>query len=780
MSAPSPAIAAITTVPTTMTPPTEETISYGEKLVENLAGISTKIATAANLKAEQKKARKTLGAINYHHERLKNLDQFPAARDLVCLVRDSKNDEVESLKTELNAHSESQAKLAKQVAGLFNDAETRGQKQPSGDLKAIEAEANSTRLSIEKITKDVVFLKNENTIQTKENHLLQKQVKEQANELQRFRRGRHEDVDYLRKVYDRGIGQASSEIRELREDFEKPSNHPISPSDLKRVEQLESDTSQLKMALAEIVNAVVTGQLKQVETAPKPTHTVDEDAVKALTQRLSAIETILSQKSNNTDQRPMKMDTESPDSKYDHLQKILQELIDLQAFKDDQQMKAIEDNDVKMGQKLQETVVKISADIKSQIETAMQQAKDDQVLKQLDKMAGLKESSELNDQRLQTLETAITSLESRYNSLSPNSLVDQAMPVFARLYPPPHVMQSVIDGLHSVQVHLSKFPDLSSLSTATESHGKQLVIMNSTVSRTTEDMRKRNTEAIAEMRNYKQQVQQDIADFQKGITGLNEMRDSFLSFVGDRQHNHDGTQKTLQDIIQERGQVEGEVSAVKDHVNEIHTQTQELRATLDQLKELQTQIPDLVANKDQLKELQAGVQDLDHRITRFSTILDSYRPEDMRLRLVNIEDSLKEQNEVVAHQLEGIQDKQKAVDQEISSLPHTSLEQFKQEIENIKNQLKQDSEDSGQPNGPYQTAILKMSKDVQKLAKKVRQLEQARTAIESQINAQSSDPDSLEARITPPAHATQENLTNRAKKRKRNQSSLNTNSPRWT
>ncbi|CRG86742.1 hypothetical protein PISL3812_03753 [Talaromyces islandicus] len=761
------------TVPIT-TPPAEEEISYGDKLVENLAGISAKVAAAVNLKAEQKKASKTLGVINHHHEKLKNLDQFPAARDLVCLIRDSKNDEIESLRNELSAQAEGQKRLAKQAAGLFNDAETRGQKQQLGDLKAIEAEAKSTKLSIEKITKDVVFLKSENTAQIKENHLVQKQVKDQANEIQLIRRSRQEDAEYLKKVRGREVDQAYSEIRELREKFEKQNNHPSSSLNLKRIEQLESDTSQLKTILTETVHTVVHGPWKQVETAPKPTQGVDEDAVKALTERLDALEEELSQKLNNTNQQSMKTEAESPNSKYDHLHKILQDIIDLQAFKDDQQMKAIEDNDIKMGQKLQETVVKINADIKSQIDAAMQQAKDDHVLKQLDKMAGLKESSEMNDQRLQTVETAITSLESRYQSLDPNSLVDQVLPMFQRVYPPPHMLHNTIAAVNAVETHLSKMPDLTGLATATEDNAKQLVNMNSTVARSTEETRKRNSEALAEMQNYKQQVQQDIADFQKQFGGLNELRESFSSFVRFSQQNHDGTQKTLQDILRERGRLDGEVSAVRDHVNEIHAQSQEVRAAMDQLRETQAQIPDLVANTDLLRELQAGVQDLDRRI---STILDSYRPEDTRTRLLNIEVSLKEQNQILAHQLEGIQDKQKAVDREISSLP---LERLEQEIENIKMQQKEAPEGSGQQNSEYQTAMLKMTNEVQKLANKVRKLEQAKEIIEAQMNAQSSGLNSLEVMSPSPGHAAQEQMSNKAKKRKRNPSSSNTNSPHWT
>lgn len=834
----------VTTLPTNVATvtPSEDKMSYGDKLVENLAGLSTHIAAAANLESEQSKARKTLDAINHHHDKLKNLDQFPAARDLACFVRDSRNGELEDLRNELNTQKEGQKKLVRQAVGLFNSPESRGQSQSLGHLKSIEAEAKSTKLSIERITEDIAALKKENAMQIKENSILQRQIREQANELQLIRRNRHEDVDYLKKVHDRGIDRAFAQIRELKEEFGKSTDHVISPVDLKRIEQLEADFSKMLSSLAETVNAAVARRLREVETASSSTPEIEGGPVKALSQRLNAVEATLSQMSNNASQQPIKLEAKSPDSRYEHLQKVLQDIIEVQAFKDDQQMKAIEDTDNKLEQRLQETVSKIKADVKSQIDLAMQQAKDDQVLTRLDKMANLKETSEINDQRLQTVEMAIVSLESRYNSINPNALVDQAMPIFQRMYPAPHTLHAALGDLNTMQIQLSRLPDFARLSTAAENNAKQLSTIDSTVARCTEEARN----ATIEMRNHKQQVQQDLADLQKGFAGLkelNELRNNFALFIRDYQINHDGIQMSLQNIIQEKDRVAGEVSALRDHVNlqiqvqsrelkiamdkfknsqiqisepremasvmdhvnkiqgqyqelktamdkykesqiqnsepgeiaammdqvnKMQVQYQELKIAMDQFKESQIQHSETVANTDQLKGLQAEIQELDRRL---SFILDSFKPEDMRLRLLNIEVSLKEQNQNTAHQLERIQDEQRTANEDVSSLEQY-LEQFQQELDNIKEQLVKNFEDSGSRESNVSNQEL--AQNVAKLAKRVRHLENAKTAIETQLNngqALNAEPQQarfLQSNIDHPMSA-------KAKKRKRNQS--NPNSP---
>ncbi|KAH8691138.1 hypothetical protein BGW36DRAFT_431699 [Talaromyces proteolyticus] len=753
--------------------------SYGDKLVDKLTGISAEVSKSELLKVDQVKAKKKLDNLNHHHEKLKNLDQFPAAKDLVCQYRNTQKNEFEKLKKELIARKEGQKSLAKQAAGLLNDAEARGGEFPEEMLRTIDTETKSSKLLIENLKQEVLLLRKENTSRTKENLAFQNEIAAHEDELKFLRRNHRDDMSHLKKSQDRGIDQVSSDIRELRERIERQNSPRVPSIDSKQVEGLKSDISQLKGVLVENINEILAKRLSELEMSRQDAIEIDQNILETWTNRVNSIETRLSQhRSLNIDEEPLTnlsrqianvssrltslemsqvpalppqppQPTPAPtDSslhvKYEQLQKVMKEIIEVQAYKDDQQMKAIEDNHVKMGEQMQETAVQVRADVKSDFEKALEQIKDEFRLIQLEKMASLHESSEIHDSRLQTLETAIASLEGRYGNIHPDLIVDRTMPILQSLYPPPPVLHGVVQRLEGMQIHLSRIPDFSNLSMAIENHEKQLNSMHSQIAQASEDVSSRNIQAITEMRNHTQQLEQKIDDFKTNFPEMHELRDSFASFVHDNQQEIDTTKKNWQELNDARLRVTGEISTIQVLLNDLQSLSQDQKAAVDQLKEAQGQSPMLSVITEQLKDLQAQLMDLNIRI---ETDMGENK---VQLRLQNLENTIKDLKTPLTPKQEGIGDKQKSWNDEVSRINQSFWafrEEMQQELQTLKEQLRKDSEaQNGQQNSP--TEMRKMAREMHKMLKKIRELEQAKLSIKDHINERLQSHPNPESQVT--------------------------------
>ncbi|KAL1984508.1 hypothetical protein VTN96DRAFT_9107 [Rasamsonia emersonii] len=116
--------------------------------------------------------------------------------------------------------------------------------------------------------------------------------------------------------------------------------------------------------------------------------------------------------------------------------------------------------------KTNEDAQQLKASIESQVSDLDKRCKD-----QSNSFEGLRADIERRDSRLQTVETAIVSLETRYNHLTTEPIVRQAVSVIQDIYPSPQTLQAVQNQISALQTQVSQInvPDVSGLSTRLDS-----------------------------------------------------------------------------------------------------------------------------------------------------------------------------------------------------------------------------------------------------------------------------------------------------------------------
>jgi chromosome segregation ATPase len=164
-------------------------------------------------------------------------------------------------------------------------------------------------------------------------------------------------------------------------------------------------------------------------------------------------------------------------AQYKRIEKNFKEFLDIQAFKDDMQMKLIEDSERKLGDKLKSVVetAKVDSDqARQDLRKQLQEQIQGQVLNTTKAVENLGTRCEITESQLQTLETAIISLESRYNHLTTEPLVLQIIAKMQEIYPTPQIMRNLVETVKDIGGNVSSMPDLWKMQRAIESQGHQL------------------------------------------------------------------------------------------------------------------------------------------------------------------------------------------------------------------------------------------------------------------------------------------------------------------
>jgi DNA repair exonuclease SbcCD ATPase subunit len=712
--------------------------SYGEELIESLAALSTEVATVTSLKNEYTKAIKAQLGVNQQYDKVKNLSQFPAAQDLLNRIRATQNKDVDSLRDKLTAHKEDQKTKSKKAAEIVDqEAKSKAAAEPvdnqikgfghlSDTVRSIEVETKSNKVSIQAIREDFAKLKKETSLASERYTDLQKFSKSNSDELNSLRRAQDTDYQLLKRNRDR-VDTLSDEVRKQADD-----NKTLS-ADYKRLSRLGDDAYDLKRSL-ERVEAKVEQSLRQKKDSQMPPTDANQNNLKTLEDRLVGLEKrqssspvpeydILTKRVNDTFSRLGKVEMG-----HQNLTNFVNELSRIHQMKDELLSQTIDENQQKIKQELEETVVKIKAGAASDLERAMVQVKTEGVPSETGGMISLRESAEIHDQRLQTVETAVTSLEARYSSLAPDSLALQVLPMVQRQYPPAPALQAVVERFHGIQMHLAQVSHIPSLSAAIENQSQQLAALAALASHIPRgDDEARASATVVNMQSSFSQLERRLSELQKTLA--------------DHMNNLQSQSRNQNTAVAEPTENQPPSTPRVDRINELKSQLLAQSTAIAQLKESLARQTQSVEEKltDRVKEVENKVQGLDQKV---SDNLGENGLNDVRLGLENLEVAIQQHVDNFTHQITQLEDSQKNSTLDIgliSDRQKSCDETANTALATVEDMTKtvQHLEEQQNPND-FQTEIEGIMAEVKELTIKLQEIEHAKALLDRKFGGSQS------------------------------------------
>ncbi|EED15149.1 adventurous-gliding motility protein Z, putative [Talaromyces stipitatus ATCC 10500] len=681
--------------------PSAKPKSYGEKLIESLASLSSEVSTATTLKNEYAKAKKAQLGINQHYEKLRNLSQFPAARDLVSRIRETQSKDVESLKEQLTARKENQKNLTKRAAALV-DMESKGQTISPDVLKDIQAESTSTKQSLQNVRDEMLrFTRDSRAASDKRATELDRALESQAETLRKLKQNQDHDFESVKRTRER-IDKIFSEIGSIHDRIKAISNERsparFHDSPRKSVEGQSTPSGVAQATVKALEERVKTLESSIQGTNPTPGYDVLTKSVNQIVSRLQAIEGAnrpISGTAAQTETLLLLLDKE--------VAKIKEEIEGMKAlneYKDRILCDDIEEKQKMMEKNLEETTSKIKAEVASDLEKAISQLKDNGPLKQLEAVASLVDSAELHNQRMETVEIAVRSLESRYSTITAEALAHQAIPLIQNQFPPAPVLRAVVDRFQVIEMHLAQISRLRELPDIVENHRQQLTILQAQTRQIRPNAEPNtadsaNSAAMIEMQKNWQDAIQKISELQKSYAELKKLDQKLSSYVEENRQKHEQLLQTLGELTKEKDRLVGELASMSGNVDELKAQTRQQKdhhTALAQSTEskVQTVEQKLVAR---VKEVQDQIQNIEQRI---SDILTASGLEDTKQSIENVEVALQQHVENLNYQLTQLVDKHKATTLELSDLQraneqldkftYSSIEDLQKAIKGLEDQ----------------------------------------------------------------------------------------------
>lgn len=687
-------VPAVPNVPITPAPSAKPK-SYGEKLAESLANLSSEVSTATALKNEYAKAKKAQVGINQHYEKLRNLSQFPAARDLVGRIRESQNKDVDSLKEQLNLRNQNQKSLTKRAAALV-DAEAKSEATPSGALKDVQAESKSTkqllqtlRNDLSKLTKEVKDSRAGSDRKTAE---LQHASDSQSVLLNTVKRRQDSDWKRIEKTEDQ-VDKAFSEIRSINDRIRSLS-YDRSPAKFRESPRQSADRQNIpanvdQKALSALEDRVkVLESLKNDRSSATPDHSMLTNRVNQIITRLQAIESGSHSVSGTTVQPQFPYSI--LEGRMANAEENIEAIKDIMEYKDKVLCEDIEAKQKQMAQQLDQTVGKIKAEAALDLERAISELKASAPIKQ-DEVPSHGDALQLFNERLESLTIACRSLESRYASVTAEALAHQAIPIIHSRFPDPQLLHGVVQRFNVIEMHLAQISRLRDLPQIVDTHSQRLATLQAQVTqpRANGDSNTSiidNSAALAEMQKNWQDVLQKIGEVQKNYAELKKLDSKLSSYIAANQQKHDQLRETLDELNEEKDRVIGELTAVSGSVVELKARAlaqKDDHAALTQKtsSQLQTVEQSLTAR---VKEIEDSIQHVEQKI---SETLSASGLEDAKSSIENFEVALQQHVESLTDQLTQLEDKQKATALELSDFRRVEEEEIKQTLEELAHRI---------------------------------------------------------------------------------------------
>ncbi|QGA19340.1 hypothetical protein EYB26_007029 [Talaromyces marneffei] len=651
------AVPAVANVPA---PPTKPK-SYGERLIENLSSLSTEVSIATTLKNEYAKAKKAQTGINQHYEKLRNLNQFPAARDLVGRIRETQNKDVDSLKEQLNVRKENQKNLTKRAAALV-DVEAKSETTPSEALKDIQTESRSTKQSLQNLKENILKLSRDSREirATSDRKLaeLERVSGSQSELLQTIKRRQDKDFETLERTQD--------DIRDINERVRNLS-YERSPAKFRESPRQSVDQKALS-ALEDRVKALES--FKDQKNSATPEHSLLTKSVNQIVTRLDAIE---------HGSRPIPgatAPTQSPspalEERIRKVEENIEAIKEIMEYKDTILCDDIDTRQKKMEQRLEETAGRIKAEAALDLEKAISEVKTSAPIKQPDVSSSQGDAFELYSERLESATIAIRSLESRYATITAEALARQAIPLIHSQFPAPQILHNVVERFHVIEMHLAQISRLRDLPQIVDAHSQHLVALQAQATQTLTNVESNisnntNSAALVEMQKNWHDVLQKIDEVQKNYAELRELDNKLSSYAMENQQKDDQLRQTLGELNKEKDRVVGELTSISGSVDELKVQAQ---AQKDQHTALAQSTSSQVQTVEQrltarVKEIGDSIQHVEQKI---SETLSASGLEDAKSSIENFEVALQQHVESLTFQLTQLEDKQKATALELSDL----------------------------------------------------------------------------------------------------------------
>jgi DNA repair exonuclease SbcCD ATPase subunit len=669
--------------------PSAKPKSYGEKLAESLANLSSEASTATTLKIEYAKAKKAQIGINQHYEKLRNLSQFPAAKDLVGRIRESQNKDVISLKEQLNLRNQNQKNLTKRAAALV-DAEAQSEITPTEALKDIQAESKYTKQSLQNLKNDLSKLtrdtredlsrlgrdtredlskltrefRESRTTTDRKTGELQHASNSQSDLLQTIKRRQANDFDSMKRTREQ-VDKAFSEIKSINERI-KSLSYERSPATSRESPRQSVDQKTLS-ALEDRVKALES--FKNQNNNATPEHGMLTKSVNQIVTRLEAIE------SGNHPVSGTTVQTHIPSSilegRMANAEENIEAIKEIMEYKDKILCDDIEAKQKQMAQQLEETVGKIKAETASDLERAISEVKSSTPTKQ-EVVSSQGDTAQLYNERLESLTIACRSLESRYASVTAEALACQAIPIIRSQFPDPQLLHGVVGRFNVIEMHIAQLSRLRDLPQIVDSHSQHLSALEARTTQTRPNgeastSNNYNSATLAEMQNNWQDVLQKIGDVQKNHAELKDLDSKLSSYMEENQQKHDQLRQTLDELNNEKDRVIRELTAMSGSIDELNIQTQ---AQKDEHTALTQSTSSRVQTVEQrltarVKEIEDSIQHVEQKI---SETLSASGLEDAKSNLENFEVALQQHVESLTYQITQLEDKQKATALELSDL----------------------------------------------------------------------------------------------------------------
>lgn len=696
-------VPAVSNVPITPAPPVKPK-SYGEKLTKSLASLSAEVSTATTLKHEYAKAKKAQLDINQYYEKLRNLSQFPAARDLVGRIRDSQNKDVDSLKEQLNVCNQNQKNLTKHTAALV-DAEAKNDITPSEALREVQAESKSTKQSVQNLQNDVSKLAREAredgqniinfTRDFKESRAgsdkktleLQNASNTQAELLKTIKRRQDKDWDTIKRL-EREIDKAFSDIKSINDrvksiSYERPpANLRESPRRSVDQQTISTGVDQKSLSLLEDrLKALESSQIQLYNAARE--HGTLANNVTQIAARLQAIEDGSRPASGATVQ-PQSMSS-SLEGRLTKAEENIQAIKEIMEYKDQILCDDIEAKQKQMAQQLDETIGKIKAETASDLERAVSEVKASAPIKQ-GGVSGQGDIALYNEQ-LEALTISCRSLENRYASVTAEALAHQAIPLIHSHFPDPQLLHGVVQRFNFVELHLAQISRLRDLPQIVDTHAQRLAALQAQVAQSLANANPTTSNtntlaAVAEMRNNFQDVLLKLGEVQKNCNELKNLDSKLSSYTTENQQKHDQLLQTLDELKKEKDRIIEELSTVSGSVFELKAQTlsqkdEHTALTQSTSSQLQTVEQSLTAR---VKDIEDSIQNVEQKL---SETLSASGVEDAKANIENFEVALQQHVESLTYQLTQLEDKQTATALELSDFRRVEDEGIRQTLEEL-------------------------------------------------------------------------------------------------
>lgn len=486
------------TVP--MTSVTSEPKLQGYSLADILGHFTTNAAYMATTRQDYDKAKKVMQILTEHHGRAKNMSRFPAAQEVINKRREQCQSEVSSLNQRLRSYQDQYSRQKEQVAKLLNlqvesgavSAAAEFTKQQQAELKSQLTQKLRTKLKTE--------------LQAEFQERMQGEMQAQIRaQIQAFKREYDKKYDQMatlpeiRFLHQRIDDREKAQSKELAE-IKGALQHPPA--------QARDQDQMLQQVRCEL------GELKDTVQLLADSRTQDESLLSAVSELKSQLEQLQSKKAMQMTEFAQKLDKlqkamHANETAAENLNDLLKRIEQLEEklnrpseVSDPHVTRALptgqtsdleqaRENALTMLDAQVQRLEKVSGAALSQLDGQVQRweslfkehvtarsALDNEqsnAIKSLEAslnyklqraMAQLSSAAALSgdiNRRLQVVETAIVSLESRYNQISTEPIVERVLKTVQETYPAANAIRATIQNTSNLMGRVNQMHQMNQM-----------------------------------------------------------------------------------------------------------------------------------------------------------------------------------------------------------------------------------------------------------------------------------------------------------------------------